>query len=46
VIITHYNRILKYLQPDEVLVLIDGKIAKTGTKKLAEDIEKSGYDGF
>ena len=41
--ITHYNRILKYLSPDKVVVMENGKIVKTGTKELAEEIEDSGY---
>lgn len=43
-IITHYNRILKYVRPDEVLVMVDGKIIKKGDYKLAEEIEKNGYE--
>lgn len=46
VLITHYNRILKYVEPDEVLVIRDGKIVKTGDKELAEKIEKDGYDSI
>lgn len=43
IIITHYNRILKYLPPDEVIVMVEGKIVKVGDAKLAETIEKKGY---
>jgi Fe-S cluster assembly ATP-binding protein len=43
IIITHYNRILKYLPPDEVIIMIGGKIVKTGDAKLAKQIEKNGY---
>ena len=43
IIITHYNRILKYLRPDTVLVLANGQLKKTGDYKLAQKIEKSGY---
>lgn len=43
ILITHYNRILHYLKPDKVLVLMDGKLVKTGDYKLAERIEKTGY---
>ena len=43
IIITHYNRILKYLHPDVVLIMINGKIVKTGGKELVEMIEKNGY---
>lgn len=42
-IITHYNRILKYLVPDFVHVLSCGKMVKSGGKKLAIEIEKNGY---
>lgn len=44
IIITHYNRILKYLRPNAVLILVNGKLVKTGTAKLADTIEKRGYD--
>jgi Fe-S cluster assembly ATP-binding protein len=43
-IITHYSRILKYLKPDEVSILNDGKIIKTGGMDLVEKIEESGYE--
>ena len=43
-LITHYNRILKYVKPDEVLVMMEGKIVKRGNYKLAEEIEKEGYN--
>ncbi len=43
ILITHYNRILKYLKPDAVLILNNGKLVKTGTAKLAVQIEKKGY---
>lgn len=46
VLITHYNRILKYIKPDSVLIMIDGKIVKTGDYKLALQIEKAGYEKF
>lgn len=42
-LITHYQRILKYVKPDFVHILIDGKIVKSGSHKLAEKIEESGY---
>ena len=44
VIITHYQRLLDYIVPDFVHVLYDGKIVKTGDKKLALELEKKGYD--
>ena len=43
-IITHLNRILEYLKPDYVHVLIDGKIVKTGDMSLAREIQEKGYD--
>lgn len=43
-VITHYNRILRYLKPDKVLVMIDGEIKKVGDHQLAEEIEKEGYE--
>ncbi len=42
-IITHYPKILSYLKPDYVHMMVDGKIVKTGTLDLAYEIEKSGY---
>ena len=43
IIITHYQRILRYLEADYVHVLIDGKIAKSGGEELAEALEEKGY---
>ena len=42
-IITHYQRLLDYIKPDFIHVLSDGKIVKTGTKSLGEELEKTGY---
>ena len=42
-IITHYQRLLEYIEPDIVHVLIDGKIVKSGTKELALQLEEKGY---
>jgi len=44
VIITHYQRLLDHIIPDYVHVLQDGKIAKSGTKELAFELEEKGYD--
>lgn len=44
VIITHYTRILRYLRPDQVLVIRGGELKKVGDYSLAEEIEKDGYD--
>jgi Fe-S cluster assembly ATP-binding protein len=45
-VITHYQRLLDYIVPDKVHVMADGRIAKTGGKELALELEKSGYAGF
>lgn len=42
-LITHYQRILKYIKPDFVHILVDGKIVRSGDFKLAEQIEEKGY---
>ena len=42
--ITHYQRILDYVEPDHVHVMLDGKIAKSGDAELAEQLEDEGYD--
>src|SRR5690554_6706554 len=44
ILITHYQRLLEYIQPDFVHVLSDGKIIKTGGKDLALELEERGYD--
>jgi len=44
VIVTHYQRLLDYIVPDYVHVLSDGKIIKSGGKKLALELEEKGYD--
>ena len=45
-IITHYQRLLNYIKPDFVHVLINGKIVKSGSSDLALDLEKKGYESF
>jgi len=42
-VITHYQRLLKYIEPDVVHVLIDGKIVRSGDKELASELEEKGY---
>jgi len=42
--ITHYQRILDYVEPDHVHVMLDGEIAKSGGAELAETLEDEGYD--
>jgi Fe-S cluster assembly ATP-binding protein len=43
VVITHYQRILQYMNPDKIHVLMDGKIIKSGGKELALKLEEKGY---
>ena len=43
VVITHYQRLLNYIVPDFVHVLVDGKIARSGGKELALELEEKGY---
>ncbi|WP_144718019.1 Fe-S cluster assembly ATPase SufC [Agrococcus jejuensis] len=45
-LITHYTRILRYIQPDFVHVFVDGKVAEQGGKELAERLEDEGYDRY
>ena len=43
-LITHYERILKFVQPDFVHVLVDGRVVRTGGRELAAELEEKGYD--
>ncbi|MEP6989245.1 MAG: Fe-S cluster assembly ATPase SufC, partial [Chloroflexota bacterium] len=43
-VITHYQRLLDYITADEVHVLMDGRIAKSGGPELALELESQGYD--
>ena len=45
-IITHYQRLLDYIKPDFVHVLMNGKIVKSGGPDLATELEKKGYESF
>ena len=45
-IITHYQRLLEYMQPDIVHIFMDGRIIETGDSGLAERLERDGYDAF
>ena len=45
IIVTHYERILKYIVPDVVHILINGRIVRSGSSELAAEVEESGYDG-
>jgi Fe-S cluster assembly ATP-binding protein len=44
ILVTHYQRLLDYIEPDFVHVLAGGKIVKSGTKSLALELEEKGYD--
>ncbi|MCE2457738.1 MAG: Fe-S cluster assembly ATPase SufC [Dehalococcoidia bacterium] len=44
VLVTHYQRILNYIEPDYVHVLVDGRIVRSGGKELALELEERGYD--
>ncbi len=44
ILITHYDRILRYIKPDKVHILVDGKIVKSGGPELASHIELRGYE--
>ena len=44
IVVTHYQRLLNYIKPDYVHVMIDGRIVKTGGPQLAEELEARGYD--
>ena len=44
VLVTHYQRILSYITPDTVHVLLDGRIVRSGGKDLAHELEEKGYD--
>ena len=44
VVVTHYQRILNYITPDRVHVLVDGRIVRSGGPELAEQLEERGYD--
>ena len=45
-IITHYQRLLDYIKPDFVHVLMNGRIIKSGGPELAKELEKKGYGSF
>jgi Fe-S cluster assembly ATP-binding protein len=44
IVVTHYQRLLNYIVPDHVHVLVNGRIAKSGGKELALELEEKGYD--
>jgi Fe-S cluster assembly ATP-binding protein len=44
IVVTHYQRLLNYIEPDYVHVMLDGRIVKSGDKTLAQELEEKGYD--
>ena len=46
IIVTHYQRLLDYIEPDFVHVLAGGRIVKSGGKELAHELERKGYAGL
>jgi len=46
IVITHYQRLLDYIVPDKVHVMVDGKIVRSGDKNLALKLEEKGYEEF
>jgi len=44
VLITHYSRILRYIEPDRVHIMLDGRLVISGGKEFAEELEEKGYD--
>jgi len=44
ILVTHYQRLLDYIQPDQVHVLSQGRIVRSGDKSLALELEERGYD--
>ena len=44
-VVTHYQRLLNYIVPDYVHVLVDGRIVRSGGKELALELEETGYGG-
>lgn len=45
-LITHYTRILRYIQPDHVHVFVGGRIVESGGPELADELEENGYIRF
>ena len=46
IVVTHYQRLLNYIVPDFVHVLVGGRIVKSGGKELAHELEARGYEGI
>lgn len=46
ILVTHYQRLLDYIEPDFIHVLVNGRIVRSGTKALAHDLEARGYEDY
>ena len=46
ILVTHYSRILKYLDVDKVHIVVNGKIVKSGTNELIEEVDSGGYTQY
>jgi Fe-S cluster assembly ATP-binding protein len=46
IVVTHYQRLLNYITPDVVHILVNGKIVKAGGAELALEVEKNGYKSY
>ena len=46
VLVTHYSRILKYLDVDKVHIVVDGKIVKSGGNEMIEEVDSGGYSQY
>ena len=46
IIVTHYQRLLDYITPDFIHVMVDGRIVESGGKELAHKLEQNGYDTY
>lgn len=46
IVITHHNKLLEYLKPDQVHLLVDGRIVKSGDKNLVDEVEQAGFEAF
>jgi Fe-S cluster assembly ATP-binding protein len=45
-LITHYRKILEYLTPDRIHILLDGRVVASGGTELVDELERSGFDAF
>ena len=45
-VITHYSRLLKYIKPDHIHVLVDGRVVRSGGPELADELERDGYTPY